>query len=102
MRGYCRNVTLFPYIYIYPQNWFCIFINLRLYMLYNLLFFCTKRVKEGDLLENIEDLWNSILANIQEKVSKPSFDTWLKSTKAHSLQGDSLVVVLQMNLHVIG
>ena len=57
------------------------------------MFFCTKRVKEGDLLENIEDLWNSILANIQEKVSKPSFDTWLKSTKAHSLQGDSLVVV---------
>ena len=62
-------------------------------MLYNLLFFCTKRVKEGDLLENIEDLWNRILANVQEKVSKPSFDTWLKSTKAHSLQGDSLVVV---------
>ena len=62
-------------------------------MSYNLLFFCTKRVKEGDLLENIEDLWNSILANVQEKVSKPSFDTWLKSTKAHSLQGDSLVVV---------
>ncbi len=38
-------------------------------MLYNLLFFCTKRVKEGDLLENIEDLWNRILANVQEKVS---------------------------------
>jgi chromosomal replication initiator protein len=45
------------------------------------------------LLENIEELWNSILASVQEKVSKPSFDTWLKSTKAHSLQGDSLVVV---------
>ncbi|HVI21091.1 MAG TPA: DnaA N-terminal domain-containing protein, partial [Bacillus sp. (in: firmicutes)] len=44
-------------------------------------------------MENIEDLWNRILANVQEKVSKPSFDTWLKSTKAHSLQGDSLVVV---------
>ena len=26
-------------------------------------------------------------------MSKPSFDTWLKSTKAHSLQGDSLVVI---------
>ena len=44
-------------------------------------------------MENIEDLWNRILTNVQEKVSKPSFDTWLKSTKAHSLQGDSLVVV---------
>ena len=44
------------------------------------------------MLENISDLWNSILANVEQKVSKPSFDTWLKSTKAHSLQGDSLVV----------
>ena len=43
-------------------------------------------------MENIADLWNSILANVQKKVSKPSFDTWLKSTKAHSLQGDTLVV----------
>ncbi len=43
-------------------------------------------------MENISDLWNSILANVEKKVSKPSFDTWLKSTKAHSLQGNSLVV----------
>ena len=43
-------------------------------------------------MENISDLWNSILANVEQKVSKPSFDTWLKSTKAHSLQGNSLVV----------
>ncbi|WP_338450430.1 chromosomal replication initiator protein DnaA [Niallia oryzisoli] len=43
-------------------------------------------------MENITDLWNSILANVEKKVSKPSFDTWLKATKAHSLQGDSLVV----------
>jgi chromosomal replication initiator protein len=43
-------------------------------------------------LENIADLWNNALANIEKKISKPSFDTWLKSTKAHSLQGDTLVV----------
>jgi chromosomal replication initiator protein len=43
-------------------------------------------------LENIADLWDRTLADIQAKVSKPSFDTWLKSTKAHSLQGNSLVV----------
>ncbi|MEW9111134.1 chromosomal replication initiator protein DnaA [Cytobacillus gottheilii] len=43
-------------------------------------------------MENIEDLWNQALSNIEKKISKPSFDTWLKSTKAHSLQGDTLVI----------
>jgi len=43
-------------------------------------------------LENISDLWNNALANIEKKISKPSFETWLKSTKAHSLQGDTLTV----------
>ena len=63
-------------------------------MLYNLLFFyaTTYSEKEGDLLENIADLWNSTISQFEKKISKPSFDTWLKSTKAHSLQGDTLVV----------
>jgi chromosomal replication initiator protein len=43
-------------------------------------------------LENIADLWNAALANIEKKISKPSYDTWLKSTKAHSLQGNLLVI----------
>ena len=43
-------------------------------------------------MENIADLWNAALANIEKKISKPSFDTWLKSTKAHSLQGNLLVI----------
>ncbi|MFK2826555.1 chromosomal replication initiator protein DnaA [Bacillus sp. B190/17] len=43
-------------------------------------------------MENIEDLWNKALENIEKKISKPSFDTWLKSTKAHSLQGDSITI----------
>ncbi|MCM2535617.1 chromosomal replication initiator protein DnaA [Neobacillus pocheonensis] len=43
-------------------------------------------------MENIADLWNRALANIEKKISKPSYDTWLKSTKAHSLQGDLLVI----------
>ncbi|MDI5787650.1 DnaA N-terminal domain-containing protein [Bacillus licheniformis] len=25
-------------------------------------------------------------------MSKPSFETWMKSTKAHSLQGDTLII----------
>ncbi|MEW9053336.1 MAG: chromosomal replication initiator protein DnaA [Neobacillus sp.] len=43
-------------------------------------------------MENIADLWNAALADIEKKISKPSFDTWLKSTKAHSLQGNLLII----------
>lgn len=43
-------------------------------------------------MENISDLWNSALANIEKKISKPSYETWLKSTTAHALQGDSLII----------
>lgn len=49
-------------------------------------------LKGGISVENISDLWNNALANIEKKISKPSFETWLKSTKAHSLQGDTLTV----------
>ncbi|KMY55918.1 MULTISPECIES: chromosomal replication initiator protein DnaA [Bacillaceae] len=43
-------------------------------------------------MENIDDLWNKALEHIEKKISKPSFDTWLKSTKAHSLQGNSITI----------
>src|SRR5690625_446666 len=43
-------------------------------------------------LENIEDLWNSALEEIEKKISKPSFDTWLKNTKAEKLREDILTV----------
>jgi chromosomal replication initiator protein len=43
-------------------------------------------------LENINDLWSKALAAIETKVSKPSFETWLKSTTAHALQNDTLVI----------
>jgi chromosomal replication initiator protein len=48
--------------------------------------------KEGKRLENIADLWNKALSSIEKKISKPSFDTWLKSTSAHSLKKDTLTV----------
>ncbi|MED4884525.1 chromosomal replication initiator protein DnaA [Bacillus smithii] len=44
-------------------------------------------------MENIEDLWNKALASIEKKISKPSFETWLKSTKAHALQGNTLIII---------
>lgn len=43
-------------------------------------------------MENISDLWNKALGEIEKKLSKPSFETWLKSTKAHSLKGDLLII----------
>ncbi|MFD0050628.1 chromosomal replication initiator protein DnaA [Actinomycetes bacterium NPDC127524] len=43
-------------------------------------------------MENIDSLWNQALSKIEKKISKPSFETWLKSTKAHMLQGDLLTV----------
>lgn len=43
-------------------------------------------------MEKIDDLWNSVLERIQQSISKPSFETWVKSTKAHSLQGNAFVV----------
>ena len=87
------KTTLLSLLYIYPHNLIRVIIKiLGCTVAYNLLFFMRKLAKGGILLENISDLWESILANVEKKVSKPSFDTWLKATKAHSLQGDSLVV----------
>ena len=44
-------------------------------------------------MENLQDLWNKTLAEIEKKVSKPSYDTWLKSTEAHAIQGDVFIIV---------
>lgn len=44
------------------------------------------------MLENLADLWDQVLKNIEQKISKPSFDTWLKFTEAYRLQGETLVV----------
>ncbi|MFC0471556.1 chromosomal replication initiator protein DnaA [Halalkalibacter kiskunsagensis] len=43
-------------------------------------------------MENIHDLWEQALAEIEKKVSKPSFETWLKATKANDIQNDTIVI----------
>lgn len=43
-------------------------------------------------MENVNQLWSQALDVIQKKVSKPSFDTWLKATLAHSLKGNQLII----------
>lgn len=50
-------------------------------------------VKEGGfMLEDLTALWNDILSTIKEKVSNPSYDTWLKSTTAASLDEETFIV----------
>ena len=44
-------------------------------------------------MENIHELWDSTLEKKKEKISKPSFETWLKATKADSLQENTLTIV---------
>ena len=44
-------------------------------------------------MKNIEELWKHSLSILEKKISKPSFETWLKSTKVHSLKKDTLTVV---------
>ncbi|MBM7552205.1 chromosomal replication initiator protein DnaA [Thalassobacillus pellis] len=44
-------------------------------------------------MENIHELWDGTLEKMKEKISKPSFETWLKATKADSLKENTLTIV---------
>src|SRR5699024_3150656 len=44
------------------------------------------------MVQNIDELWQAALEKIETKISKPSFETWLKHTKAVSLNDDTLVI----------
>ncbi len=46
---------------------------------------------------HIQELWHQVLSIIQTKVSKPSFDTWLKSTRATVFTDTSLVICAPNN-----
>lgn len=41
---------------------------------------------------HIQELWSKTLDSIQNKISKPSFETWLKATEAIDMENDILVV----------
>jgi chromosomal replication initiator protein len=41
---------------------------------------------------HIQELWARTLEAIQDKISKPSFETWLKATEAVDLEADILIV----------
>lgn len=42
-------------------------------------------------------LWQQVLSAVQKKISKPSFDTWFKSTKALSFTDQSIVICAPNN-----
>ncbi|MFD1019406.1 chromosomal replication initiator protein DnaA [Thalassobacillus hwangdonensis] len=44
-------------------------------------------------MENIYELWDTTLEHMKKKISKPSFETWLKATKANALQDNTLTIV---------
>ncbi|UOF91757.1 chromosomal replication initiator protein DnaA [Fodinisporobacter ferrooxydans] len=39
-----------------------------------------------------QELWENTLAALENRLSKPSYETWLKATKAHSFDGQSLFI----------
>ncbi|RXT08899.1 chromosomal replication initiator protein DnaA [Ammoniphilus sp. CFH 90114] len=43
-------------------------------------------------MKGIQGVWDKALAMIETKLSKPSFETWLKSTKAIALDDDTLFI----------
>ncbi|MBU5268179.1 chromosomal replication initiator protein DnaA [Virgibacillus proomii] len=43
-------------------------------------------------MENIQEIWVATLERIEEKISKPSFDTWLKNTKAEAIKNNTLII----------
>lgn len=55
-------------------------------------FFNLNYVERCCVLNNIHELWNDILNKMKEKISKPSFETWLKHTEARDLKDDVFFV----------
>ncbi|MEG0260114.1 MAG: chromosomal replication initiator protein DnaA [Lysinibacillus sp.] len=43
-------------------------------------------------MEHLEELWNNVLAQVEQKISKPSFETWLKSTKLLTYSGTNVTI----------
>ncbi|OEF99628.1 chromosomal replication initiation protein DnaA [Vulcanibacillus modesticaldus] len=44
-------------------------------------------------MEQLDTLWNKVLSIIETKLSKPSFETWLKSTKVYSLVDNTITII---------
>ena len=45
-------------------------------------------------MENVQELWHYILTEMRERISKPSFETWLSKTKPKEINNDVLIVLV--------
>ena len=52
--------------------------------------------KGGTRLEHLEELWIEVLSKVEQKISRPSFETWLKATKLMSY-GEETVTIAAPN-----
>ena len=42
--------------------------------------------------QGLEGLWNQVLEKLQQQLSRPTFETWIKPARAQTLEADSLIV----------
>ncbi|MFC5601655.1 chromosomal replication initiator protein DnaA [Sporosarcina koreensis] len=45
-------------------------------------------------MDQLEKLWNDVLSKIEDKISRPSFETWLKSTKLMSYGDENVTIAV--------
>jgi len=45
-----------------------------------------------DLFDEPEDLWQQVLQALKQRLSRPAYETWLKSTRALALNGSTLLI----------
>ena len=43
-------------------------------------------------LEHLNELWQNVLSQAEQKLSKPSFETWLKSTTLLAYHADTVTI----------
>lgn len=43
-------------------------------------------------MEHLEELWSEVLSKVKERISRPSFETWLKSTKLMSYDAENVKI----------
>ncbi|WP_163655357.1 chromosomal replication initiator protein DnaA [Listeria sp. PSOL-1] len=48
-------------------------------------------------MQPIEDIWQEALTIVKKNMSKPSYDTWMKSTTVHALENDTFVIAAPNN-----
>ncbi|MDW0118879.1 chromosomal replication initiator protein DnaA [Sporosarcina thermotolerans] len=45
-------------------------------------------------MDQLEKLWNEVLSKVEDKVSRPSFETWLKSTKLMTYGDENVTIAV--------